>query len=659
MVEFRNSADFEKWLEALPPNHFRAALLVISLRAAVRVLPINMQLDKPFYGKSPLASLSQQLSLASFRALSIALAISLAPKGESGSFAAGAAAAAKSAYLVASAARADGREDSGIEAVYAAAVRVDAEAAVPDRFPDVALRIALRSANLTAAALSADATELEADWSKAADALTRPLWPMGQPEWAKKATAHFLETLQNAGDDWDVWARWYQDRLDGVPPDPDFILAIARIPEADWDKGPAHVNAIIKRLEEARKRPNEAGKAFFISYASVDEAKAREIAEILDEAGHSTFAMFKDIPPGANFVTEMQRGLMATLADKGRVVALYSPAYVASDHCQAEWNTAYAADPSGAKRTLLPFIVHPTELLPLARQVANRSLVGLNRAETKVAVLEAIKPAAPPKSVEEIKRVLAATATPQPTLDAEHRLDIKPNPVIDQPDSTHDLAELPGHQLYMIDLVLENLPANTPPIIRNGLARYKCILSERGLGVRPTLLSVIIVGIEKEYRSTGLEYWGTALEHWFETIFQYHDRIKTHFPLKDEQEFAEIEIKEEEAIGSAITEPINAVRDAAKELASANGITERAEKVLIERAETAQDIAYLPPDKLASQPGSTRISVKRRYVLATLGMLVAFYNFVGSTASIVSTPAGAKFFAALGTAIEQLMKLLL
>lgn len=85
--------------------------------------------------------------------------------------------------------------------------------------------------------------------------LIGPLWPKRQPNWAKRATDHFLTTLQNAGDDWDVWARWYQDRLDGAQPDPDFILAIARIAEADWDKGPAHVNAIIKRLEKPRKPP--------------------------------------------------------------------------------------------------------------------------------------------------------------------------------------------------------------------------------------------------------------------------------------------------------------------------------------------------------------------------------------------------------------------
>jgi hypothetical protein len=111
-------------------------------------------------------------------------------------------------------------------------------------------------------------------------------------------------------------------------------------------------------------------------------------AAVLEQAGHTTFAQFKDIAPGNNFVREMQSGL----DDSGRMIALYSPEYENSDHCQAEWSAAYNSDPSGKKRKLIPLLLRPTALNSLARQVAYKSLVGLSKEECKAAILDAIAP---------------------------------------------------------------------------------------------------------------------------------------------------------------------------------------------------------------------------------------------------------------------------
>ena len=55
---------------------------------------------------------------------------------------------------------------------------------------------------------------------------------------------------------WAVWTDWYEDRLYGQPMDPDLELKKILLPSEDWDEGPAHVNAIIKRLiEEHEGRP--------------------------------------------------------------------------------------------------------------------------------------------------------------------------------------------------------------------------------------------------------------------------------------------------------------------------------------------------------------------------------------------------------------------
>ena len=70
----------------------------------------------------------------------------------------------------------------------------------------------------------------------------------------------------------------------------------------------------------------------------------------------------------------------------------------------------------------------------------------------------------------------------------------------------------------------------------------------------------------------------------------------------------------------------------------------------------ARDISQLPLDEAALDPKSTRISVKRRYVLGTIGFLLTLYNLIGSTASIWSIPQGAAVMKAIGEAIEALMK---
>jgi TIR domain len=100
----------------------------------------------------------------------------------------------------------------------------------------------------------------------------------------------------------------------------------------------------------------------------------------------SAIRPFNDMPAGSNFVREMQRGL----SQSARFIALLSPAYQRSDHCQAEWSAAYNADPGGQKRKLVPFLIGPANLDPLAKQIVFKSLVGLSPSDAAKAVLEAV-----------------------------------------------------------------------------------------------------------------------------------------------------------------------------------------------------------------------------------------------------------------------------
>jgi TIR domain len=134
---------------------------------------------------------------------------------------------------------------------------------------------------------------------------------------------------------------------------------------------------------------------FFLSYSKDDLKFAQWIEMLLRAAGFSVFAQFNEMPPGSNFVREMQKGLSRS----SRFIALLSPSYATSDHCQAEWSAAYSADPGGVTRKLLQFLVKPTDLPPLAKQIVYKHLVGLSARDAAKAVLEAVGHKGPVPSI--------------------------------------------------------------------------------------------------------------------------------------------------------------------------------------------------------------------------------------------------------------------
>ena len=94
-------------------------------------------------------------------------------------------------------------------------------------------------------------------------------------------------------------------------------------------------------------------KDFFISYTSVDEKKATWIAEVLENEGYTTIIQAWDFEPGSNFVVEMQNALITS----NRVIAVLSEAYCASVFTNPEWASAFANDPMGQERKLIPIRV--------------------------------------------------------------------------------------------------------------------------------------------------------------------------------------------------------------------------------------------------------------------------------------------------------------
>jgi tetratricopeptide (TPR) repeat protein len=89
-------------------------------------------------------------------------------------------------------------------------------------------------------------------------------------------------------------------------------------------------------------------KRVFISRSGADKALAAELGHILEDAGYSVILQQCDFG-SKNFMNEMHEALVSG----ARVVALLSPDYLKSDHCQAEWTAAIHGDPLNRRERLV------------------------------------------------------------------------------------------------------------------------------------------------------------------------------------------------------------------------------------------------------------------------------------------------------------------
>ena len=69
-----------------------------------------------------------------------------------------------------------------------------------------------------------------------------PLWIHVTPDWAIDAWAGLQAALSRNGN-WDVWFKWYDERLRGGSSDEDYELTFASVPLDCWERGPLEANA--------------------------------------------------------------------------------------------------------------------------------------------------------------------------------------------------------------------------------------------------------------------------------------------------------------------------------------------------------------------------------------------------------------------------------
>jgi uncharacterized membrane protein YhaH (DUF805 family)/Flp pilus assembly protein TadD len=130
----------------------------------------------------------------------------------------------------------------------------------------------------------------------------------------------------------------------------------------------------------------ESPKDFFISFNYNDRAWAEWIAWTLEEKGYTTVIQSWDFLPGSNFSLEMKKGL----ASARRMLAVLSPNYLSSRFAQAEWAAAFARDPTGEKRVLVPVRVADVALTSLDATIVYIDLLEKTETECQAELLRGV-----------------------------------------------------------------------------------------------------------------------------------------------------------------------------------------------------------------------------------------------------------------------------
>lgn len=126
---------------------------------------------------------------------------------------------------------------------------------------------------------------------------------------------------------------------------------------------------------------------FFISYTSADVEWAEWIASEL-EPEWTTVLQAWDFDAGNNFVLEMQRA--AHMADK--TIVVLSQAFLDADFTQPEWAAAFASDPTGIGRKLIPVRVAECEPEGMLKAVVYIDLVGLDAKAAAQKLIGSLQP---------------------------------------------------------------------------------------------------------------------------------------------------------------------------------------------------------------------------------------------------------------------------
>ena len=157
--------------------------------------------------------------------------------------------------------------------------------------------------------------------------------------------------------------------------DADKVWALVRV-WSDWAGEQAqqrYWGGLIEAAQPARRRTPTRQWDFFISYAQADRLWAEWIAWRLEDDGYSVVLQAWDFVPGSKWVAEMSQGV----SNSAQTIAVLSGAYLRSGYASAEWQSAWAADPSGTRRKLLVARIADCERPRLLTGVVSIDLFGV------------------------------------------------------------------------------------------------------------------------------------------------------------------------------------------------------------------------------------------------------------------------------------------
>jgi TIR domain/NB-ARC domain len=132
-------------------------------------------------------------------------------------------------------------------------------------------------------------------------------------------------------------------------------------------------------------------KDFFISYNKADRQWAEWIAWTLEEAGYFVVIQAWDFRPGGNFALEMNKAVGTQ-----KTIAVFSEDYLSAEYTQPEWAAAFAQDPTGEKRTLLPIRVRKCSPTGLLAPIIYADLIDLSEDDAQDTLLKALQESAKP-----------------------------------------------------------------------------------------------------------------------------------------------------------------------------------------------------------------------------------------------------------------------
>jgi hypothetical protein len=159
---------------------------------------------------------------------------------------------------------------------------------------------------------------------------------------------------------------------------------------------------------------------FFVSYNHADEKWATWIAWTLEQEGYSVYIQAWDFRPGSNFALEMHKSVQNT----DRTIAVVSPDFLQSTFTAPEWAAAFATDPMGVARKLVPVRVSPCQTDGLLGQMVRIDLVGRDVIDAQKELLSGL----------ELGRAkpLVAPAFPGPASPTAPALSRAPSPPVGQ-----------------------------------------------------------------------------------------------------------------------------------------------------------------------------------------------------------------------------------